>query len=62
EAPVKRVGHTNMGLGLWQMLGRTLMVHKFSSVTTTWLDGCHVVFGKVLSGIDVVYKTEAECN
>ena len=31
-----------------------------TTVTTSWLDGRHVVFGKMLSGTDVVYKIEAE--
>ncbi|PIN06577.1 Peptidyl-prolyl cis-trans isomerase [Handroanthus impetiginosus] len=31
-----------------------------TTVTTSWLDGRHVVFGKVVSGMDVIQKIEAQ--
>ncbi|KAL5546421.1 hypothetical protein UlMin_006108 [Ulmus minor] len=31
-----------------------------TTMTTSWLDGRHVLLGNVLSGMDVVYKIEAE--
>ena len=30
-----------------------------TTIKTSWLDGRHVVFGRVIEGLDVVYKVEA---
>lgn len=30
-----------------------------TTIKTSWLDGRHVVFGRVIEGLDVVYKVGA---